>query len=538
MNAVKRAAPWLAVAFLVAAAGVALFTPWLERLRWALLIAGAVLLVVSLATSVDELRGFLGRRTARYGLGTALVVLLALGVVVLASAISLRHAARWDLTENRRHSLSPQTIKLLQNLKAPVEAIAFFRSDTPGKRTAEDLLKQYASYSGGKFSWRMEDPDRAPGLARRYGVESYGTVVLERGAKSEKVLDAEEERLTNGLVKVSREAKSRVYVLKGHGEADIASAERGGLSEAKGQLERANYEVKDLTLAREAQVPDDATVLLLAGPKTDLFPPELEAIDAYLKRGGGVFVMLTPFQANGLRTYLAKYGFAVDDDLVIEVNPIARQFGVGPEVPVVTQYENHPITRDLGGLMTLFPLTRSLGAEPKHPPGVTVQPLALTSAQSWGETDRVALERGEAKPDPQDKKGPLPVAVAANLDPQADTARDAAARPADAGKGPGTAVAGDNRKPARARVVVVGTANLATNQFLGAPGNRDFFLNAVSWLAEQEDQLSVRPKEPTRQPIILTSAQAQLVFWLPVAILPLAVMIVGIGVLVQRRRAT
>jgi ABC-type uncharacterized transport system involved in gliding motility auxiliary subunit len=536
MNAVKRAAPWLALGFLVAAAGVALFAPWLERLRWGLLIAGAVLLVVSLATSVDELRGLLGRRTARYGLGTALVVLLALGVVVLASAVSLRHSARWDLTESRRQSLAPQTIKLLQDLRAPVEAIAFFRFDTPGKQKAEDLLKLYAAYSGGKFTWRMEDPDRAPGLARRYGVESYGTVVLERGAKSEKVLDAEEERLTNGLVKVSRDAKSVVYALKGHGEADIASAERGGFSEAKAQLERANYEVKDLTLAREAKVPDDAAVLLVAGPKADPFPQELEAIDAYLKRGGSVFFMLTPFQANGLRAYLARYGFAVDDDLVVEVNPIARQFGFGPEVPVVTQYENHPITRDLGGLMTLFPLTRSLGAEPKPPRGVSVQPLALTSSQSWGETDRAALEKGEAKPDPQDKKGPLPVAVAATLDLRAETP-DAASRPAEAGKSPAAGAAGEARTPARARVVVVGTANLATNQFLGAPGNRDFFLNTVSWLAEQEDQLSVRPKEPTRQPIILTSAQAQIVFWLPVVILPLAIMLAGIGVVIQRRRA-
>ena len=297
-------------------------------------------------------------------------MLLALGVVVLASAVSLRHSARWDLTENRRHSLSPQTIKLLQNLGAPVEAIAFFRSDTPGKRPAEDLLKQYASYSGGKFTWRMEDPDRAPGLARRYGVESYGTVVLERGAKSEKVLDAEEERLTNGLVKVVAR-REVAWSTRSRAMARPTSAARSGagFSEAKAQLERANYEVKDLTLAREAKVPDDAAVLLVAGPKADPFPQELEAIDAYLKRGGSVFVMLTPFQANGLQTYLAKYGVAVDDDLVVEVNPIARQFGFGPEVPVVTQYENHPITRDLGGLMTLFPLTRSLGAEPKPPPG-------------------------------------------------------------------------------------------------------------------------------------------------------------------------
>jgi len=53
----------------------------------------------------------------------------------------------------------------------------------------------------------MSDPDREPGLARRYGVEQYGTIVLETKAKSEKVLDADEERLTNGLVKVTREGR-------------------------------------------------------------------------------------------------------------------------------------------------------------------------------------------------------------------------------------------------------------------------------------------------------------------------------------------
>ena len=86
------------------------------------------------------------------------------GVVVLANALSVRHNARWDLTENRRQSLSPQSIKVLGSLAEPVEAIAFFRGDTPGQRTAEDLLKLYASYSNGKFTWRMEDPDRSPGL--------------------------------------------------------------------------------------------------------------------------------------------------------------------------------------------------------------------------------------------------------------------------------------------------------------------------------------------------------------------------------------
>ena len=78
----------------------------------------------------------------------------------LAGALSFRHSARWDLTENKRFSLSPQTIQLLGSLQTEVNAVAFFRNDQPGKRAAEDLLKQFARYSNGKFTWKSADPDR------------------------------------------------------------------------------------------------------------------------------------------------------------------------------------------------------------------------------------------------------------------------------------------------------------------------------------------------------------------------------------------
>jgi ABC-type uncharacterized transport system involved in gliding motility auxiliary subunit len=525
MDALRRYAAVAGAALLAGAGGVALARPESLYLRSTLLGAGVLLLLVGLFANLGAVRGLLSRRAARYGAGTAVVILLGLGVAVLANAVSIRYHTRWDLTENRRHSLSPQTIKILQGLTEPVEAIAFFRTDTPGKRAAEDLFKQYASYSRGKFSWRTEDPDRAPGLARRYGVETYGTVVLERGTKSEKILDAEEEKLTNGLVKVTREGKRVVFVVKGHGEHEIGSADRPGFSEAKTQLERANYEVRELTLARDPKVPEEAAVVLVPGPRTDLLPPELGAIDAYLSRGGKVLFMLAPFQAEGLRPYLAKYGFEVGDNLVIESNPIGRIFGVGPEVPIVTQYDPHPITRELGGVMTLFPLTRSVEPMQTAPAGVSLQALARTSPQSWGETDRAALNRGVANQDEKDRRGPLTVAVVATLPAKEDAA----------GAG-GAAPSGGGRRP-RARIVVVGSSSLASNQFIGAQGNRDFFLNAVSWLAEDEDLLSVRAKDARQQPILLTSAQSQLVFWLPVVVLPGVMALLGIGVVVKRRRS-
>jgi gliding motility-associatede transport system auxiliary component len=381
MSFLKRHTLTAAVVCLLVAFALWSFYPGVPG-QWVFLGLGGALLLLSLALNTGEARTAMGTRTARYGAGAAVMVLLALGIVVAANAISLRHSVRWDFTENKRNSVSPQTIQVLRTLKAPVNAIAFFRSDTPGKKTAEDLLTQYATYSRGKFTWRLEDTDRAPALARQYGVESYGTVVLEGGAagqtRTEKVQDAEEEKLTNAIVKITRAGKRVVYVLKGHGEREIGSTDRAGFSQAKEQMEKANYEVKDLFLARDPKIPDDAAIVVVPSPKTDLFPAELAALDGYIAKAGKVFFMAAPFQAETTMKYLTKYGIVVDEDVVIELNPIGQLFGVGPLVPVVGQYEPHPITKDMGGVMTLFPLTRSVSVAKALPKGVQASPLAQT----------------------------------------------------------------------------------------------------------------------------------------------------------------
>jgi ABC-type uncharacterized transport system involved in gliding motility auxiliary subunit len=524
MTFIKRWGMWGVVILLLGAAAVTLFIPWLIRFRVALLIAAAVLFVVTVALSWREGASILGRRGTRYGASAALLIVIALGVAVLANAVSLRYNARWDLTENKRHSLSPQTVKLLKALKSPVEVIGFFRSDTPGKRTAEDLLKQYAQASDGKFTYRVEDPDRSPGLARRYGVETYGTLVMQSGEKSEKVLDAEEERLTNALVKVTRPGNPIVYFVKGHGERDISSSERTGMSQAKEQLEKANYTVKDLELARTGKVPPDAAVVIVPGPRTDLLPPELTAIDDYLTQGGHVLLMADPLQADGLAKYVAKYGVTLGQDLVVEPSPIGRLLGVGPEVPLVMQYEQHPITKDMAKVMTGFPLTRSVSPAKTPPKGMTVTPLAKTSADSWGETNLDGLRRGQpASRDDKDTPGPVPVLLAVTIEP------------APAPKVAGQAEADDSKKP-KGRLVVLGTSTFASNQALGFQGNRDLFLNIVAWLAGQEDEIAVRPKDPRQNPIFATEAQKNAILWLSIVVLPGAVMVCGIALVVRRRR--
>lgn len=504
----KRFGDWATyagIAVLAAAVLLPFVLPAQAQFRWWLVAAGVLLVIASFLARVGDYRSVVTHRHTRYGVNAAVTILLVLGVIGFVEALSARHSARLDLTENRRNSLSPQTIQLLRGLKTEVNAVGFFRTDQPGRRVAEDLFKQYARHAGGKLTWKVVDPDREPALARRYAIESYGTIVLETKTKSEKVTDAEEEKLTNGLVKVTREGKRAIYVVQGHGEHEITNTERSGFSEAKGALERSNYEVKPLVLAREGKVPDDAAVVIEAGPRTDLFAPELDALDAYLGRGGKLLAMVNPFQNEGMKKWLAKHGFELGDNLIVEPNPIGRLFGIGPEVPIVQQYESHPITRDMAGVSTLFPLTRSVSPAKTQAPGRPVQPLARTSPQSWGETNRDALQRGEAQPDPQDTRGPLPVAAVATKD--------------------------------KARIVVYGTSSLASNQFLNLQGNRDFFLNTMSWLAEEEDQISIRPRDVKQTPVFLSAQQGQAVFLLPVIVLPALVLAGGLVAVVRRRAA-
>jgi ABC-type uncharacterized transport system involved in gliding motility auxiliary subunit len=489
----------------------------------ALLIVGGLVLLLGLyATFNESVRRALAGRATRYGLNAAVLVVLIVGVIALVEAVSYRHSYRVDLTENKRWSLSPQTIKVVQELPVPVKAVAFFRPDQPGKRTAEDLLKQYAGRSDGKFTWEVVDADRNPLVARQYNVESYGTVILEASlkdgqAKQEKIQDLEEEKLTNGLIRVTRPGKRAVYFLKGHGEKDPSSGDQSGYNQVKSALEKLNYEVKDLLLVRETKVPDDAAIVVVAGPRRDLLPSEIDALVGYVDRAGKILLLVDPtpekLEPGALAPVLERWGLILAGDVIIDPNPQGRLLGAGPEVPVVGDYTPHPITQGFR-FATLFPVARTVGVKEKPPEGVDAQVLARTSGESWAERSQDQIRTGQVKPDPGEARGPLTIAAVATVD-----AKDAPAE----------------RKNAKARIVLIGDSDFASNGFVNLSGNRDLFLNTLSWLAEEENLIAVRPKESRAMPVFLTAAQGQVVFLVPVVLIPLAVIVAG-GVAVARRR--
>ena len=474
-----------------------------------------------------SLRELVSHRRTRYGLNTAVALLLFFAIVVVVEALAIRHNMRADLTEGRRHTLSDQSIKLLRSLEKEVHAVAFYQTDQPGKAATQDLLDQYAHFSD-NFRYEFVDPDRRPGLARRYGITTYGTVVLESGGKEQKVQVAEEQNLTNALVKLLREEKRVMYFLTGHGEADLESAERDGLSQLKQDLTELDYEVKPLLLLREKEVPKDAAVVIIPGPQKDLLPTELQALEAYVKRGGKLLALIDPFTQPGLTDLLNKYGLRLGNNVIVD--RLSRAFGGDYLLPVVTQYENHPIVKDFN-IASFFPFAQTVDAVETS--GVFVQVLGRTSPDSWAETDKAALDRGEASFDQQkDRRGPVPIGAVATIEVTTDDRAPTTATEKSLNPKPSTL------KQKKGAIVAYGTSAFIKNTYLNLSGNRDLFLNSLSWLAEEEDLIAIRPREAKFTPLVLTARQARLAFWGAVVFPPLAIIGAGVAVALRRRRAS
>ena len=167
---IKRLANWggyVGLVVLAAAATLPFVRPELYRLRWTLVIAGVLLVLASLVARIEDFRGFVGRRTVRYGVNTAVALLLVLGATVVVQALSSRHSTRWDLTENKRFSLSPQTIQLLGGLKTDESATVPTVPTSDEDESSRLILKLYPSTGSSRTPTLM--PSRSPAIPTRLG---------------------------------------------------------------------------------------------------------------------------------------------------------------------------------------------------------------------------------------------------------------------------------------------------------------------------------------------------------------------------------
>lgn len=497
--------------------------PWI----WGNFVVGLVLLGVAAVGNLEALRERMrtggARRAGKYGTSAILSAVLSIALLGMLAFLSTRYHARWDWTEARTHSLTDQTRKLLAGLEQDVEVTAFFQPIAAGP--ARDLLGRY-EYESPRIKVSFVDPQTRPGLVKELGVDpsklANGLLVMKLGEEKTEVSDLNEQALTNALVKLTRRDSKKVYFLTGHNERAIEGGDAGkeqGFQAARDALANENYEVETLLLAAKGEVPEDADAVIAAGPTRPFHPSELDALRRYMERGGALMALVDPRAATDLYGLLEEWGAQIGDDVVVD--RVQGLFG-RPVSPFAAEYPAHPITEGLRE-PTLFHVARSVMAKDEAAPALVS--LVRTSEESWAERDIEGLFRdGKATLDGDDLRGPVSIAVAGELDLNGASAPDEA---------------GEEEAPAaeRARLVVVGDSDFASNGLIGQFRNRDFFVNSVNWLLGDVEAISIRPNQARASRLQLTPQVFAQLRYLSLFVLPEAIAVAGVLVWWRRRRA-
>ena len=484
---------------------------------------GLALVILYTLGQWREIVTFFGRRNARYGTIAGVSVIVVLGILVAVNYLSDRRNKRWDLTENKQYSLSEQSMKLLGSLKSPAKFMVFDQAQSLDRFRSR--LDAYA-YGSKQVDVDYVDVDKDPVKTKEYKVDTYGTIVIEYMGRTERATTDSEQDITNALIKVVNPTAKKVYFLSGHGEKDPASADkRIGYSAIADSLKRDNYEFAALALAQTNEIPMDATMLVIAGPRTDLLEQEVPLITNYLtSRSGKLLVLIDPPEnlkqpapMTRLTGLLDEWGIKATESVVVDVSGLTSN----PTAPVAAPpYPAHAITNNFG-FITAFPLVRHLQPE-TSPQKRSGQTFLQTAARSWAEMSLATLtdQKAGVSADPAkgDIAGPVSIGVATAV--PAPTPEPAPAantkKPEDEAPKPET------------RVAAIGDSDFASNAYLGVEGNRDLFMNTVNWLAQQENLIAIRPREASDRRITMTENKSMAILLLSIFLIPGAVLGAGV----------
>lgn len=458
---------------------------------------------------------------------TALGFIAFAGILVFVALIGQRHPVRLDLTESKRYSISEQSQKIVKSLKDDINIKGFYQEADPNRDQTRDLLETYRYYSK-KINFQFIDPDRDPSLAKHYQIRNYGTLVLEGFGKTQTITTADEESISNAILKLTQEQQRIVYFLTGHGGRDISNFDKDGYSAAKGAIEKENFQVKSLNLLVDPKIPEDAALVVVADPQKPLMATELETLRQYLGRNGSVMFLLEPFSDAGLADFLKSFGITISADIIVDT--MSRVFGASYLIPVITEYSFHKIT-DGFNVACFFPTARSIDPNEEIPASVDMTELASTSAYSWSETD---FRFGQAEPpkftEAKDKKGPINVALIAAISNKKSKDEQKGDEQTDA-KPSGAANTGG-----QGHLLVFGDSDFASNSYFNLQGNSDFFLNSINFLAQQENLITIERTKTSGTPLTLSRSQSQLLFWIGLLLMPAVVLASGLVVFKLRRK--
>jgi ABC-type uncharacterized transport system involved in gliding motility auxiliary subunit len=511
---------WIAIGIALASLLAAIVLYIIQR-QWNLYLQITVgVFIIGLAVAVvldpDSFRQLVTGRQARYGSNALIITGAFLGILIVVNYLGYKNTKQWDLTADKSNTLAKETIDVLKSLPGTVDAKAFFTSNSSiasSKDDAKVLLDKYMYAGNGKFKYEFIDPNKDPASAQDARITKDGTIVLYMGTSKQSVSSVTETELTGAMVRLMNPGTHVIYFLTGHGEYPTSGNNDQSYTLLSSALESKNYNVSSLNLLATGKIPDDASVVVVDGPKKPLSDTEVGLLDGYLKNGGSVVVMEDPIldtqfgdAPDPLATDLAKtYGIVLGNNVVVD------QYGYSafqnPYFALGYQYGNHAITQQLT-LSTGFQDARSVSADSTVGTDYTKTQLILTVNQSWGETDMASIQNNSVKQDQgTDLMGPVSLAVAAE-----DSSTSA-------------------------RLVVFGNSQFATNAYYEFYGNSDMIVNSIDWAAKVENLISLTPKNTVNRTLVQPQQYTMNLIQLgSLVLIPGIILVAGVASYIARKR--
>jgi ABC-type uncharacterized transport system involved in gliding motility auxiliary subunit len=435
-------------------------------------------------------------------LANAVFVVLFLVAVGLLQWASREFHWQFDLTQNRRHSLSPASIAAVERLQGPVTLTVYASERGTVRQAVRDFIARYQQHKP-DIKLDVVNPDTEPERARSAGVQFDGEMVLAYGDAHETIPPASltEENLTNAFTRLGHRGDRWLVFLTGHGERSPDRQANFDLSTWSAQLRKRGFKTRVLALGENPQIPENTSALVIASPRTRFLTGEIKTVEAYVKRGGNLLWLADPGPLQGLEPVAELMGIELQPGVIVD--PASQLLAGDPTALVATRYGSHPVVRNFTET-TVFPQAAGISVRP--PEGWKSQVLLDTRPNAWSETGR--LDKDLRFDKGKDVPGPLNFGVALTR----------------------------SLEGREQRVVMIGDGDFLSNSIIANGGNLELGMSVTNWLSQDDAYVNV-PVRTARDRGLSLSTNAQIAIGATfLVVLPIVFFAGGIAIWWRRRR--
>lgn len=444
-------------------------------------------------------------------------LLLLISGIGMMAWISNHYNYQFDLTANKRHSLSSNSLDLLSLLDKSITVHAYTTDDVT-RQAIKEIIGRYQNIKP-DFKLRLLNPDIDFEQTKKDGIvmDKPFAFVIYYNERMEHIESLSEQAISNALLRLNRRDNQQVIFLTGHGERDINGTDTRAYSELNKQLEQMGFNLQVINLL-EKPLPANTKLVVVAAPVNEYLAGEITQLQNFINDGGNLLWLADPGELQGLKKIASTLGLQLQAGVIVDNNADLRKTLNIPHPAIipVTEYFPHITTNSIR-YNTLFPIARGISPLTDEATVNSWQAEALFNSfgKSWSEMSGIA-EDMTFNSSSGDIAGPITIAVALH-------------RSSD----PFNSL--PNAKPQSQRAVVIGDSDFLSDTYIGAGANLSLGLNIFNWLIGDDDFVSVEVQASPDTRLELNDAQLMIIAFGFFLIIPLLLLIIGFRIWYLRK---